>query len=169
MKLGYLLELVLAIAVGLALAHGWTEAAWVTRLKTLDLVIWLFSTPAYTLFSCVILVEAAALWIEKARGRGPRPWGIGRLTWSTLGVVCLGSWGWHLFAILLTQRLPRWNAMSDMSFWSLARGFSVRPTEVMAWVPPAVFLTARLAGLPRDPEPDGREMGWTLLWISDIS
>jgi hypothetical protein len=155
MKLGYLLELILALAVGLALAQGWTEAEWVARLKTLDLLIWLCSNPAYTLFSGVILVEAVALWIESARGRGPRPWGFGRMTWSTLGVVCLGSWSRLIVSALIGQRLPRWGGSKP--FLTLARDFSTHPAEYLAWVPLAVFLTARLAALPRDPRPDGRE------------
>jgi hypothetical protein len=86
MKLGYILEMILAVAVGLTLAHGWVPAQ--------GLSMDMFARMTYSFIAGVLFVESIGVWIEKARRRGPNPWGVGRMTWSTLGGACIIAWAW---------------------------------------------------------------------------
>jgi hypothetical protein len=146
MKLGYVMELTLAGAVGLALARLWMEGSYFSMYG--------FPMMTYSFITGVVIVEAIGLWIEKARRRGPKPWGIGRLTWSTLGIVCLFQWSWDTIWYVLRQYGDV--MASQESVWKLFR-VTAGGSHTLAWIPLALIITTRLAGLPRDLRPDARE------------
>jgi hypothetical protein len=146
MNVGYILELTLAVAVGLVLAKSWMQG-WYYSMSG-------FPMMTYSFITGFVIVEAIGLWIEKARGRGLSPWGLGRLTWSTLGVVCLFQWPWDTTWYVL-RRYGDVTAFHE-AFWKLVR-VTAGGSHNLAWIPLALIITTRLAGLPRDPKPDGRE------------
>ena len=97
MRLSYGIELVIATAVALALVR----VAIHDNRDSFDLVAscpkWVQYGTTMTVFGdplCtgLALVEGVAVWVEAARRRPARVWGIGRLTWSlALVFVMLAS------------------------------------------------------------------------------
>ena len=154
MTLAYLLELVASLAFGLLLARGWVDGPDFRTWFSLTLRSFRLTYPTYSFFTGVILVQTVGLWAERARCRGPAPWGIGRMIWSTLGAVCLLGWAWDTGWSYLRQRSDP-TANQD-TLWRLALLGSTG-CQYLAWLPLAVVLTARLAGRPGDQRPDGRE------------
>jgi hypothetical protein len=146
MKLGYMLELTLAVAVGLTLALGWVQGE--------GLSIDIYTRMTYSFIAGLLFVESIGVWIEKARRRGPSPWGFGRMTWSTLGGACLIAWAWDMSWDLFGAYGA--GALSTAPFWFYAADRSWK-SRFLVWIPLALIITTRLAGLPRDPKPDARE------------
>jgi hypothetical protein len=94
MKISFVLELILAVAFGLTLARLWQGVY--------------FSMAGFGMISCSFItgftiVQTIGLWIEKMRRRGPPTWGIGRITLSILGLVCLVQWPWDTAWYVLRQ------------------------------------------------------------------
>jgi hypothetical protein len=105
----------------------------------------------WTIFRLERLVEDVKL---KRECVGTPLRGIGRLTWSTLGIVCLFQWSWDTIWYVLRQYGDV--MASQESFWKLFR-VTAGGSHTLAWIPLALIITTRLAGLPRDLRPDARE------------
>ncbi len=154
-----LLEWVVALAVGLAtfracfavpsMMRAWErlEGGW----QHLGYAI------GPTLFG-VAIFEGLVLAVERVRGRGPRPWGIGRWIWSMTVIYATLKLAYD-FAIFIitTARATKTMQASDnpVSYFS----YSVVTTidTDFACLLAAFLVTARLAGSPAAPSPDGRE------------
>ncbi len=174
-RLGYLLELVLVIAIAMALSraayrnHDWSGppiSGWWGFWWTLCFLVEPF-------LSGVALAGGAGLAIEMTRRRSPPAWGWGRWTWSVSCLVVLMGFGGNFCVVviwLLRQSSPPpasevlYNNL--MGYWS--NQFS--NTILLALVP--ALITARLARVPTSSSPDGREWAgrafavFAVLWAS---
>ena len=158
MRLAFLLELVLAVGVGLALARAngddpslFIPAGWART------VVHVCHTGGHVLAG-IGLVVGLGTWIEAARRRGPKPWGPGRWVWSVTAGALLWAAAWWVvqYAWAATRPGdrsaligPLVEALTDLpgdEFFVPATGFLV-----------AVALTHRFAGVARGPAADGRE------------
>jgi hypothetical protein len=142
----YLVELVAALAVGMALALTFLHERQAS------------GAIVGAALTGVALIEGLAVWFEAARRGGPPAWGFGRATWSIAGgaslfyVVFNGlreaieDSGWNPPLRFLRDLMLHMRFDTDYPVWRL-----------MPWCLPAIYLTFRLAGWPRDLAPDGRE------------
>jgi hypothetical protein len=154
MSIAYLMELVAALAVGLGFSvvndgirmeRGLNENP--ARIRDF----------AFDLFLGVASAELIGLAVERSRGRGPAVWGFGRWVWALFGVAALLEFGKGLAYAALADAvdrrvMPRLSEVyhnAVMTPWWLVAG--------LAWIPVAFWVTARLARLPGDPNPDARE------------
>ena len=81
MRIGYILELVVAIGVGLGLArHRLTDPDLAYSFGVLSWFV-SFEIGADAFFAGVGLVGGLAVLVERLRGRSPSPWGPGRRVW----------------------------------------------------------------------------------------
>ncbi len=150
----YLLELVAALAVGMALARPVFQI----RQASGEIV--------GAALTGVALIEGLAVWLEAARRRGPPAWGFGRATWSIAGGAsvfyiifnglhsALGTPGWSSPLPFLRELIIGTKFYYGYPVWRL-----------MPWCLPAFYFTLRLAGWPRGSAPDGREWAGRLYAI----
>lgn len=169
MRLSYAMELVVALAAGLALARAtshphqdYDQFATYPRYVRYGVYLIEFGGP---FCSGLVLVEGAALWIEAARRRTPRVWGFGRLTWSVSFCVAVltslqrAVWIAAREAMETTgppavgPSLDRWWGWFTSSGGDLVAGTGV-PLCLTG-----LLITSLAARWPRDPSPDVRE--WT--------
>jgi hypothetical protein len=168
-RLSYAIELVMAVAVGLALER-------VTIHFHRDLFHDIATFPGWVQYGIyltesgdpfctgLVVVEGAALWIETGRRRTSRVWGFGRLTWSvSFWVAILTSLEsfvqvavrevWDNVPIAIGSILRQW--------WEWFVGSSdvllIRTSFPIALA--GFLITSLAARWPRDPSPDARE--WT--------
>jgi hypothetical protein len=174
MRLSYVIELVLALAAGLALERAsphdlqrFDDFAEYPRYIQLGIYLVEFGDP---FCAGMILVEGAAVWIEVVRSRTARTWGFGRLTWSIMFcVVILTSlesivWNaareavWTAGPSSAGTILRQWRAWFTHSAADLVSLNSV-PLALVA-----LLLTSVAARWPRDPSPDAREWSGRILF-----
>ena len=158
--LSYVLELVLALAVGLALAR-WSSAGvmgWGVRRPAM-----LLSALRYTVepaLSGIALVGCAGVAFELIRKRSPKIWGVGRWIWSLSGFLILID----LTLQLSSETILIWRHRGHPpNAEELAREVRALLSSHFfsqgSWFLLGVCLTAWMAGQLRDPHPDARE--WT--------
>lgn len=150
-KIAYVMEIILAIAVGLA---AWRYEAGHYRLDYLNFRH--FELIAGYFLPGVALVGALGTWFEAVRRRAPAHWGLGRLTWSIAGLYIV------FVNLSLTAQLVQ-NYLHG-NYWWRASGLAGGVTRMwdnheydLGWVVAAVWITALVSQLPGDPSPDGRE------------
>ena len=93
MRLGSVLELIAVLSVGMAtatwlvqdprMAAVYSQGTWRLWLKDL----------ADGFVGGVVLSGFVGVWVERARGRSPLPWGLGRWAWSVIGLYILLHYG----------------------------------------------------------------------------
>ena len=176
-----LVEWVVAAAIGLAtfraclaLPHWrllWDRAddAW-TRLT---FVI----APA---LSGVAIFEGLVLAVERARGRGPRPWGVGRWTWSIAAIFLVLKAVFDLVSLVLltvraTGAMPSRDTLARYCAYYLSLTFGAHFACALA----AFLITAGLTLPPAPASADAREwsgrvfatfiMGWAMVTAIDIA
>jgi hypothetical protein len=154
-RLGYALELVAVLAVGLAFLRLWTDEAEAAP-RHLRLAHY-FKAFGDSFPTGVALAGLLGLGIEVARGRSPAIWGLGRWVWSFAGlcfffessfmvVVNVADNAHHGKPIDFVSQILEWLPWFGAVQWG-----------AIAWGVVAVALTRRLARLPPDPAPDARE------------
>ena len=154
-----LLEWVVALAVGLATFRAcFALPIWRLQWERAEIgLVRLALFIASTLFG-VAIFEGVVLAVGRARGRGPRPWGIGRWTWSIAAIYVVLKVASDLANIVLAmartiKTLPDCKALSNYFSYYLASAFSAQFACALA----AFLITARLTGLTTNPSPDARE------------
>lgn len=158
MRLAYAMELILIVAVGMAVAswiiHGpsmaqyYPQAASGRRLKN--------ATDGFLVG--VALAGCVGVWIERACRRSPSPWGPGRWAWSVVGLYHLLHYGFTLAggmtvgmsgmpSIETVAGIPA-DLRANLLFW-----YSNATTYILI----AVGLTSLAASPEPRPRADGRE------------
>ena len=160
MRIGYAMELVLNIAVGLLVVRIGTQvvevaaptnvAEFVSRALTL--------IGAYFL-SGFALVGALGLVVEAARRRSPEHWGLGRWSWVFAGLFVLACNADRLINFILPSNFPHDKILYLVEGWGDSWHL-IGPMLGGLWV------ITRMARLPRDPAPDAREWAGRVLGIS---
>jgi hypothetical protein len=167
--LSYAIELIVAVAAGLALgratepAHRFDEM-FANFPKYIQYGVYLtdFCDP---ICNGLVLVEGAALWIETIRRRKPFAWGFGRLTWSVSFFVIMLSMSEEFVWIAAREEwsdaLP---ATMGAIFgiwrdWFTGSAESLLTRTVAPLCLAGLLVTSLAARWPRDPSPDARE--WT--------
>jgi hypothetical protein len=161
MKLKYASELLCATAFGMALArlaylatgrHG--RPFGVPPSEKLALLLGGFITG-------FVLVEFIALLIERAISRGARRgFGIGRKSWAIAGLYVILNSMFYLLYFLIDHKINRRNTPVTFTFL-IDRLILLRSRSILgdlSWAVAALWIVSRLAGDPRDPSPDAREI-----------
>jgi hypothetical protein len=168
-RLSYAIELVMAVAAGLALERAtihfhrdlFNDIAKFPRWVQYGIYLTEFGDPFCT---GLVLVEGAAVWIDTGRRRTSRVWGFGRLTWSVSFCV----------AILTSLKMLVWVAAREVwdnvplppavgsilrqwwKFFIEDNDYIITKTNA-SLVLAAFLITSLPARWPRDPSPDARE------------
>jgi hypothetical protein len=168
-RIRYALELVLVLAMGMALAraafppHDFSEpppsgswVSWAVLVLTLN-----------PFMSGVALTGGFGLAIERIRGRSPATWGFGRWTWSLACLVVLlqltVNWCWLAFWLIRSghSRIsvpPSYTLLAMLMSTFLGWPDQFSGTVLFTLI--ASLVTARATrALGEDRSPDGRE--WT--------
>ena len=157
-----LLEWVVALAVGFATFRACLAVPnWRSQWEGADRAWTKLTYVVVLTLVGITIVEGLALAVERARGRGPRPWGIGRWTWSMASIYLVLKVAFDLMRLVLTNSMWRraswgraWHEeLAPLFIYSLASVFRIYFAFAMA----AFLVTVRLAGSPSDPAPDARE------------
>jgi hypothetical protein len=178
MRLSYAIELIIALAAGMALERATTHFHW-------DVLHDLATSPRWVRYGIylseygdpfctgVVLVEGAAVWIEAGRQRSPRVWGFGRLSWSvSFCVVVMAS-----VKLLIWTAGRLWDTVppdvgSILGFWrnwwftGSPEGYAVTTS-----VPPCLvglLITSLAAKWPGDPSPDAREWMGRIFFVASM-
>src|SRR6516165_6019651 len=155
MRLRSGLELVLALAVGLAIVHIRMHGPDLRDPHVpLDTLVVLYSS----FLTGFVLVEVICLYMEAAWRRSPAIWGTGRLTWALLGTTSLLLWLSYAVNDLMTSYRGWIDPVWITDFTGNIVFHSHLPLlHDLAWLPLAIWLTSRLAGWRPSPMIDGRE------------
>jgi hypothetical protein len=167
MKVAYTLEVVALLAVGLGSARSF--ASEITR-DPRDVFLWLRMAgggflPAAALVGCL------GVWAEYARGRSPRPWGLGRWIWAMVGLYLLARAGAACACNFIRGSRDGWTA------WETLERLPGTATAGLAYwfLPSAPYLLIALAAThavvvpgPR-PRPDAREWAGRVFGASVVS
>lgn len=157
-RMGYALELVGVIAAGMALAR-WAYFA-VDPLDS-DLIVYDPFIDGFILGSVflhgVTLAGVVGLGIEAARGRSPRPWGIGRRAWSLAGWLFLLETGGTLLKSSGLLRSSSSGRELGSYLVHVLKPIAENPTIAPACLMAAVWVTSWMAGLPGGTPRDARE------------
>lgn len=161
MKLKYASELLFATAFGMALArvgflatgrHG--RPFGIPHSEKLALLLGGFVT-GFT------LIEFIALLIERAITRGERRgFGIGRKSWSIAGLYVILNTLVYTIYFLIDHKINKRSTPVALGFL-LDRLIMLRSRSILgdlSWALAALWITARLAGDPREPSADAREI-----------
>lgn len=150
-RIAYAMELVIAVAVGFA---AWRYEAATYRLDYLNFRH--FELFAGYFLPGIAIVGGVGTWLEMARGRSPKGWGSGRITWSVAA----------LYVAFINLSLAAQLAQNYLhgNYWWRGSGPVGGITRMwdnheydLGWVVAAIWISARLARLPGDPAPDARE------------
>jgi hypothetical protein len=177
-RLSYAIELIIAMAAGMALERATTHFH---RDVTLDLAfypVWVRCAIALSeygepFWTGVVLVEGAAVRIEAGRRRTARAWGFGRLSWSvSFCVVAMASVKMFIWtAARLCDPGPP-DVGFILGFWR-DWWFAGSPESraVATQVAPCLvgfLLTSLAAKWPRDPSPDAREWSGRVFFVASM-
>jgi hypothetical protein len=155
MRLGYALELILAVAAGLTVARIRSQGEDLRDRRVWFNHVVLLSSSFLTGF---VVVEAVCLCVEVARHRSPSTWGVGRHIWALLGITSLVLWLWYAANDWAFYFRGRSDAVTLDKLIGVAVFHSHLPVFYdLAWLPLAIWLTSRLARWPRPLTADGRE------------
>lgn len=157
-RLGHAMELILAIALAIALVRGQAQEpimrAWMRGGPT-SLWIRVGGGNALTAFA---LVGAACLAWESARRRGPARWGPGRLIWSATGIYAAINVAAVVISLLATEFRRRGTCPTVMILTRVVRSTCTDQfLHEFPWALLAVGLTTRLSGWPAVEGSDPRE------------
>jgi hypothetical protein len=160
-RIGDLIEWTVALAVGFATVRAchslptWTRrwevvGVWDRLAFVMDPMLW-----------SVAVFEGLALAVERARGRGPRAWDVGRWTWSMAALYAVFKVSFDLVdkvlaIVLATRRGPSWNIFAYHLSFRLSTVFA---EGHFACALTAVLVTLRLSRTPVAAVADARE--WT--------
>ena len=162
-RLGYLIELVIALGVGLGVSRNeWNFFRAQARGGLTPPRVSFFQelVPLVDPFLAgVAVVHGVGLVGESIRGRGPKNWGLGRRTWAVVSLYLLIETALDA-ENLVAGYLRGGRSPLGAILW---RHFQENPSSILTFqfaaALAAVWITARWAGLPGDPAPDARE--WT--------
>jgi hypothetical protein len=156
-RLGYALELVLVLAVGMALAR-WSAHSMVAAGYYRSGVVRQFQLFAEPFLAGAALAGGLGTWLEAARRRSPPIWGIGRWSWSVTALTVL------LYSAVesTVQMAVRWKKFGHPDVKAALGQVQGQCILTMfypqtCWVLAAAWLTSRICGQPRDLAPDARE------------
>jgi hypothetical protein len=158
-RLAYLLELVVAVAVSASLSRDLLSEP-----RTRAILAVAPASEWVRLLGGAILTGLAisggvGLAIESVRGRRPSSWGLGRWIWSISGIYVALSLAIGLVFAVATYFRQHRKLVSNEVLHRVTR-FHVSSsllTDSAVWFLTALCATAMFAGSPRDPEPDARE------------
>ncbi len=178
MRLTYVIELVLAVAVGLALTRvrmsdpRMGDTRTVLDTDTGRLVeqkaprLPRITAATESVLYGVAFVGGFMTWVERARGRSPLPWGPGRWAWSVLFLLVIISLSWividHHAMLAITQFEVSLPANLKERH---ASNFLENSTRFLLAIGPTYF-----AGGAHPPSArDSREMAGRLLAVSIVT
>jgi hypothetical protein len=163
MRLAYLLELVLAIGVGLGLARyrlNWPDLPEsYPHLASIDQ----FEVGSDSFLAGVGLVGGLALGLRAALGRERRPWGPGRWVWFLIPTYLLLTLSDRVAGTVAARSIRSFSsdplgAEVINGFWGDYGGFLLPADDLrFVWFLLAAGLTGLVARAPHDPAPDARE------------
>ncbi len=147
-SIGYVLELVAGVAVGLGMFRYAQQVGF-----PFDLTTWWGLGEAWVyLSSGMALVALAGIGVELARRRSPERWGLGRWAWAIAGLYVVAV---HLAGVAKGVREGMFYVGMPWIYF-----YGLRPAwEYLGVALISAWLAGRMARLPRDPRPDARE--WT--------
>lgn len=160
MRLAFLLELVLAVGVGLALDRASRNETYTPLLQVH--ANWVEAARDACdfgghLLAGIGLVVGLGTWLEAARRRGPKPWGPGRWVWSVMaGFLLWAAALWSASYVYVVSQ-PHGREYANDLVRNLADTDSDRFLVTSAGILIAVVATRRLAGVVHGPTPDARE------------
>ncbi|MDR3621343.1 MAG: hypothetical protein P4L85_18475 [Paludisphaera borealis] len=173
MRLDYAMELVVVMAFGMTVARGnfasnfwmWNSSsasAWLMASRMVHFV-------AGGALAGVALAGGVGLAVEILRRRSPAIWGWGRWTWSLEFFVALIVLAGGIEGVLLglaadSGSSPAWDVIYAEHLKTWTYTFSNTILSVLA----PFLITARLARLPADPSPDGREWAGRAFALASI-
>jgi hypothetical protein len=160
-------EFVPAVALGLALAHArvgaWNQDAIDAPMtqqfeapKSIQVAV---ATESF--FIGVVLVGGLATWVERLRGRSPRPWAPGRWVWSILALFILlanlqGVTDYFAINVLARRDMPGHPFFPFLPYMKFNHG--QRFLEITPRLLLALGLTYLVAGARSSAPPDAREI-----------
>ncbi len=121
MALGFLMEFIVAIAIGFGLTRSMMNRIDPTWSD------WIFEA-GNNFFAGSGLILGLGIWLEAARHKSPHSWGPGRWIWSTLAAFILLSYifstgGWITFGLTGRWPLPSWDYLLGSLHRDAARRF----------------------------------------------
>lgn len=161
LKLVNVLELVVGLAAGMALARFTSDLSGTSQY---NVFLYLRLTAAF--LAGISLVMGLRLWVEAIRPHEHRVWGIGRWTWSLSAASIMLHVARMAVAAPSTiyrreQRIITYNELNSSVISAAEWPINVLPGFLIAFL-----ITARIARWPRDPAPDYRE--WTGLAFASL-
>jgi len=158
-RIAFLLELILALAVGMGLARANPRGA--EYLAAVSTFGWgyLIGQVSGNIFEGFALVVGLATLIERVRGRSPSIWGPGR--WA-LSVICIYAIFLYIstaaaeFVALFRVR-GEVNWLHEFGLSELIASNSMLVRMTVPWFLLALGITYRVVRPARDPSPDARE------------
>jgi hypothetical protein len=177
-RLSYVLELVMALAVGLALDRELRRPDSSLQEIIADQPAWvqsgvLFTHHADAICAGVVLVEGACLWVEFFRGRSPTTWGFGRLAWSVAFLVrilkVLEITLSNLAIVLRGGRKPASVFAALESSWDEALHYINLLSPMVVLSLSGLWITLLAAGRASDSTPDAREWSGRLFFAVLLS
>jgi hypothetical protein len=163
-RLGYALELIFVLAVGLALARWATQSLLINAYFVRSDLATQFQLIVASFFAGVGLVGGFGTWLEAARRSSPPTWGIGRWTWSVYALTVLLAYAEAATVALYTVWKSGDLAGPRIVVAELQGTFVLTAAHPQAfWALAALWLTSRITGQFRDPAPDARE------WVGRVS
>jgi hypothetical protein len=156
-RLGYALELVLVLAMGMALGR-WAAHSPVAAGYFRSDVVRQFQFFVEPILAGMALAGGLGTWLEAARRRSPPNWGIGRWSWSVAALTVL----LYSVAESTVQMAILWKRQGHPDVKGAlgqVQGQCILTTfyPQTCWVLAAAWLTFRISGQARDPNPDARE------------
>jgi hypothetical protein len=161
LKLVNVLELVVGLAVGMALARFTHDLSGTTQYNIFS---YLRLTAAF--LAGISLVMGLRLWVEAIRPHEHRVWGIGRWTWSLSAASIMLHVAWMAVAAPSTIYRREHRIITYNELKSFVISAAVWPMDVFPGLLIAFLITARIARWPRDSAPDYRE--WTGLAFAGL-
>ncbi len=178
MRLSYLLELVLAVCVGLGLArYRLTGPELADTLTQLPPIYW-YEEGIDSFLAGMALVGGLGTLIERARGKSPAAWGPGRWAWASLAiylVIHLLEWTAEITAqynqaIVANPRVGiGQNSLWEKILQEQRGGYSGLLLTSIPWFLLALGLTSLAAPGRRDSSPDAREWAGRLFAASIVA
>lgn len=176
----YVLELVFALGIGLALARARLDIALKQEMFEVDAqgewieipypLLTQLAGAAESVLAGAVLVGCSMTWFEKLRGRSPDPWGPGRWAWSILGIYLVFKdlqigLDWAVAKFAHGKQVGCLHKLAEEQ----AEGFAINASCILLALVPTYWASAG----GRKPTVDDRELaGWCIavsivvLWIA---
>jgi len=168
LRLGYALELVVVLAVGMSLSRwtaGFPDSARFFATADMGRQVQFLAEPFLVGGA---LAGGLGLLIESLRRRSPPIWGLGRRTWSVAALLVLLS----ALSLMGTQSAVLWRngnrtalSVRTVHYW-LRNSYISTFYPAAGWVMAATLVTSFFSGDSAGRARDAREWaGLTLLWL----